>query len=506
MLLPGTAFLEMALEAGRQAGCGEVEELALQAPLALPEHGAHAIQLRLGAPEEEGRREIAIHSRPEGEPEAEWELHAQGLIAPGVAEPCEPLPSWPPEGAEPLALDDLYERLADHGFEYGEAFQNLDAAWSAGEEIYAEVSLSPESAPEASRFNFHPALVDAAFHAGLGRLLEEEEGSLALPFLWRGVRGGSPGATALRVRLAPTGEERSLSLVAFDESGAELLGVESVLAREVDAAALRAASRARDPLYELAWRELATTGDPGETTEVELFDADDLEIGDPADPAARTHAATQAALALVKERLASWKSGSERLVLLTADAVSTAARGERRPRHREPLRAAALGRLRAPRPLRPIDTRRHGRLGQGAAAALALTGRLSPRSPCARAASSSPASPPRQARAGADAHRPRPRPHRPDHRRHRRPRRARRPPPGRRARRPPPAAGQPPRPDAPGADELRRRARGAGRRGRRSPPATSPTATSSQALLDGDRPPTTRSARSSTPPACSTTA
>ena len=67
VLLPGTAFLELALRAGEEAGAETVEELTLQAPLVLPEPGAVAIQVSVSGPDEEGRREISIHSRPEGE-------------------------------------------------------------------------------------------------------------------------------------------------------------------------------------------------------------------------------------------------------------------------------------------------------------------------------------------------------------------------------------------------------------------------------------------------------
>ncbi|MFD2121392.1 hypothetical protein ACFSNO_20090 [Streptomyces cirratus] len=39
-LLPGTAFVELALRAGAETGCVLVEELTLHAPLVLPETAA----------------------------------------------------------------------------------------------------------------------------------------------------------------------------------------------------------------------------------------------------------------------------------------------------------------------------------------------------------------------------------------------------------------------------------------------------------------------------------
>ena len=50
MLLPGTAFVELAVRAGDAAGCGRIEELALEAPLVLPADGAVQVAGRRFAP------------------------------------------------------------------------------------------------------------------------------------------------------------------------------------------------------------------------------------------------------------------------------------------------------------------------------------------------------------------------------------------------------------------------------------------------------------------------
>ena len=141
-VLPGTAFLELALAAASKAGCQTVEELALQAPLTLPETGGVSVQVRVGGPGERGEREVSIHSRPEArEGEAgEWTRHCQGTLSPEAPEPPESLESWPPQGAEPLELDGLYQRLGEIGLEYGPAFQAVRAAWRHGGDVFVEVS------------------------------------------------------------------------------------------------------------------------------------------------------------------------------------------------------------------------------------------------------------------------------------------------------------------------------------------------------------------------------
>src|SRR4029077_11748304 len=198
-LLPGTAFVELALRAAEQVDAATVEELTLQAPLILPETGAVAIQVTVSGPGGEGRGETAIHSRSEGGRDGELReapectCPATGVLSDLPVSPPEPFDTWPPEGAEPLEIDYLYDRLAEHGFEYGPAFRGLSAAWRDGEQIYAEVSLPEEHAREAARFGVHPALFDSAFHAGIDLALSSggegpEAGGLSLPFAWRGVR------------------------------------------------------------------------------------------------------------------------------------------------------------------------------------------------------------------------------------------------------------------------------------------------------------------------------
>ncbi|MYU17778.1 polyketide synthase, partial [Streptomyces sp. SID8361] len=56
VLAPGAVLVEWALRAADAVGCGGVEELALQVPLALPESGGLRVQVVVGAAAEDGRR------------------------------------------------------------------------------------------------------------------------------------------------------------------------------------------------------------------------------------------------------------------------------------------------------------------------------------------------------------------------------------------------------------------------------------------------------------------
>ncbi len=323
-LLPATAFLELALRAAEQVEAPSVEELTLQAPLVLPETGGVAIQVSVSGPDEHGSRAIAIHSRPaeadeEGLAEAAaWTCHATGALSETTAQASESLDAWPPEGAEPIEVDDLYDRLTGHGLEYGPAFQGLTAAWRDGERVYAEVSLPEEQAQEAARFRIHPALLDAALH-GVGLAASQESAELKLPFAWSGVSLQAEGARELRARIAP-GADGSVSLVLADGAGAPLATVDALAMRSLDPSQLRASSRDAWGLLGVEWVNVSLEEQEAAPPGVELLRC---EVEDGAGDADAARKAAQSALDAVQGWLADESKAESRLALITEGAMAT---------------------------------------------------------------------------------------------------------------------------------------------------------------------------------------
>lgn len=373
VLLPGTGFIELALATGRQVGAELVEELSFEAPLILTEDAAVQIQVVADEREEDGTRRIAIYSRLQDDGDAAWVRHASGALSSAPAEAEEELSEWPPEGAEPVDIGFLYDRLAEAGYDYGPAFQGLHAAWHRGEELFAEVALDDQQAREAERFCTHPALFDSALHAALHAALAEEEGKLVVPFSVRGVRLRKRGTTALRVRLT-RGEDDALRLEARDDDGSSILSVEGLIARPIDVNALRGAGETvHSSLYKVNWVILATPApaegparlallgdlelpgieqchadldalvaaiESGEPAPDFVLVAVDAEVGD--DPAAAVHNAVRETLARVQAMVGQKLLADSRLVFVTRGAVK-AVEGE----VPEQAQAAALGLLRS---------------------------------------------------------------------------------------------------------------------------------------------------------------
>ncbi|HEX8075366.1 MAG TPA: SDR family NAD(P)-dependent oxidoreductase, partial [Thermoleophilaceae bacterium] len=367
VVLPGTAFVELALAAARDVGSAVVEELTLEAPLVLPDREAVQLQLAVGETDESGRRTFTFHSRTEeaaeGDGRAEWTRNASGALAPEAegagASGVEQLAAeeWPPAGAEPVDVHDVYDRLAEVGYDYGPSFTGLRAAWRRGDELFADVALDEEHAADAQRYGIHPALFDAALHAGALVAQGPDEGAGPgqgrMLFSWGGVRAYADGASSLRVRVTPAGED-SWSVAAVDSTGAPVVSVDVLAYRVVEAGQLAGARRpAHDSLFRLDWVEVpvpSSNGTPHRLAALgdlnpEGIDAQPYEDlaaldeaidggepppdvvlagvrGDGGDPPQAARAGVLRTLELLQAWLADERLAGTRLVLVTSDAVA----------------------------------------------------------------------------------------------------------------------------------------------------------------------------------------
>ncbi|HEY2264167.1 MAG TPA: KR domain-containing protein, partial [Streptosporangiaceae bacterium] len=323
VLLPGTAFVEMALLAGHAAGCGRIEELTLEAPLLLPAADAIQVQVVVGAPDEGGQRAIEVYARAErSAPGGPWRRHASGLLAPDQpagAGLAGEFAVWPPAGAVPLAVEGLYEGLAAGGYGYGPSFQGLQSAWRRGTDVFAEVVLPGDSGAEAGSFGLHPALLDAALHAaGLAEKGTAGSGGAApsggaalMPFAWTGVSLYAAGAAALRVRLRLGAG--GLTLDAADGAGIPVISVASLALRPAAAGLLEADGDLGEDLFTVEWVPVQVPEAGGPPPEIVRAGG-----GMPSAEVSRV-------LGVVQEWLAADRPAGERLAVVTRGAVSVAA-------------------------------------------------------------------------------------------------------------------------------------------------------------------------------------
>ncbi|WP_303657754.1 type I polyketide synthase [Streptantibioticus silvisoli] len=370
VFLPGTAFVELALHLGRSTGCPVIGELILESPLVLDAGNARLLRAEVGAPDEQGRREISVYSRADDAEPDEWTRHATGTLT-AAAATAAARAEWPPPGARPVDLTGLYERLSAAGLDYGPRFRGLTAAWTDGEELYAQVRLPEEAHGQARRFGLHPALFDAALHTLA--LRGGDEGAGVLPFLWEGVALHSTGATELWVRLrGGAGAPGTLEL--SDGAGLPVATVTGLTVRPIAAVDV-AQSVVRDNLFGVSWvpagaapeREhgrwtvVGVSGVPGRWRDAvpqlaaagslrEALDGEEpvgdavvlmWQAGGEELPQA-VHEATGRALGLVQDWLSGERTGEARLVVLTRGAM--AALPQEQP---DPVQTAVWGLLRS---------------------------------------------------------------------------------------------------------------------------------------------------------------
>ncbi len=182
VVLPATAFLEMALSAGRII-LGEtptLEEVIFQEYLSIPAEIGRSIQV-VGSLEKEGQVTLRISSLDEKT--GQWVQHMQAYAyLAGASETAEEslsiIQTRCPESV-PVPL--FYQKLKARGMEYGPSFQGLAGLVIGKGEVLGHVQLPVSLEKEVSTFYIHPALLDACLQP-LGALLPED-GQAYLPFL-----------------------------------------------------------------------------------------------------------------------------------------------------------------------------------------------------------------------------------------------------------------------------------------------------------------------------------
>ncbi|MEW1754735.1 type I polyketide synthase, partial [Streptomyces angustmyceticus] len=365
LLVPGTAFLELALRAADQTGCDLVESLTIEAPLVLPAHESVQLQMRIEEPDLHGTRALTLHScriGSTGVAEEPWIRHATGLLGADGHRETFDFAVWPPEGAQPVPTDGLYDAFADAGIAYGPAFRGLRHAWRRDADLFVTVEL-PE-APEASSFGLHPAVLDSVLHA---LALEADESAVLgqLPVSWQDVKLYASGATVLRARIAKSAEG-GLSLQLADAVGQPVAEIGSLTRQPLTAETFSRAwqgSTHSDALYRVDWTPVPeTTAEPVDLVDIhDVHDLHDLGstpagatpsfvalrldamTGDSAGTPAAARAATYRALACVQEWTEAERDRATRLVVVTRNAVPAELRQP------DPAQAMVWGLVRAAR-------------------------------------------------------------------------------------------------------------------------------------------------------------
>ncbi len=257
-VVPGAAVVEMVIRAADQAGCDGLAELTQHQALLLPDDEPVSIQVTVAGADDDDRHRVTVFARPD-RPDAVWTKHAEGVLDTRAAVPVQQpaAASWPPPGAEPVPVEEMYERYRGTAIDYRPAFRAVTAAWRSGTEFFAELALPAGVGPQPGTFGVHPVLLDAALHVTALARPDAERDTTMLPFAWRGVHLHRQGTAALRVHVVAD-EDDSFKLSLSDTEGRPVLTVGSLLMLPATSRLFDDLAQHRDSVFRQLWKPVAT--------------------------------------------------------------------------------------------------------------------------------------------------------------------------------------------------------------------------------------------------------
>jgi phthiocerol/phenolphthiocerol synthesis type-I polyketide synthase C len=217
-MLPGTAYLEMALAASAQvfgAAPRTLSNVKFHRPLFSSESNRPTLQLIL-SPHHEAEASFRIFSRLEaaetlGDP---WRLHAQGTVQVNSNNGS----SVPPQRidleavrercSEQLSDEAFYSEMSQRGIRYGTTFRGVKQLWRRDGEALGLIEVPQTLESELDNYQLHPAILDACAQVLIAA--DERRGRLFLPV----------GADAIRIYNRPGLRIHSYARVQPEETGA----------------------------------------------------------------------------------------------------------------------------------------------------------------------------------------------------------------------------------------------------------------------------------------------
>ncbi|PYS24486.1 MAG: beta-ketoacyl synthase [Acidobacteria bacterium] len=284
VVLPGAAFVEMALSAVTQAfGAGPRSLMGIEFNRALfldPDRRQKlqvVISSRFG---DEAAFHIYGYSFEAGPSEADWTLHATGTVrreAVDGAPPAVTLPSseeflkgeW-----EKIDPAEFYQKLTAAGLQYGPRFQMIERLQRRDGESLAKLRIPPELEQELDAYELHPAILDGCWQALAAALPAEVvatgDAGVYLPVRVDRVRVYSRHRKELwsHAHLRPVADQTTGILEGdirlLDEAGhvvAEIVGLRS---QRLDRSSEHrdVSEDLSDWLYDLQWQRLAPLKTP----------------------------------------------------------------------------------------------------------------------------------------------------------------------------------------------------------------------------------------------------
>ena len=280
VLLPGSAYVEMALAAANEAfgeGRHMLAQVVFHKALYLPDSETRTVQVVV-SPQTDGEAKFEVYSRPtkaEHKRNA-WTLHADGRIrsdqvpsSPANA-PSESLHEIQSRCQEEIPVDTFYAGLQERGLEYGPSFRGIEKLWRCDGDALGRLQVPKALESDVKSYQLHPAVLDACLHV-MAATLEAEPGNgrgggVYLPVRIDRVRVGDRPGLCLwsHARLRPHAERDSNAVEGdvrlFNETGHLVAELSGLRVSKVERSGMTEDEDPRDWLCELVWEPKARPG------------------------------------------------------------------------------------------------------------------------------------------------------------------------------------------------------------------------------------------------------
>jgi acyl transferase domain-containing protein/acyl carrier protein len=170
-IAPSPVYIEMALRGAEELfgpGAIEVNNLAIQEALVLPEDSLRPVQVIFDPPQD-GRAGFRVASLSDDG--RQWKLHTTGQVTrpeqPAASDPAAALrliAEVQQRCAEQISGPDYYAGVAGLGLEFGTSFHGLQHIWRRDGEALGKVQLPESLQADSKHYRIHPAFLDACFH------------------------------------------------------------------------------------------------------------------------------------------------------------------------------------------------------------------------------------------------------------------------------------------------------------------------------------------------------
>lgn len=273
ILLPGAAYVEMALAAGQAAyGSADhsVDNLKLRRALILDDSCDPILRTTLN--EDTGVLEFAAFTATAGG-DLKWSVTATAEL--------NTLPATPDRGdatpgTGPVTTIDgaqFYARTRSVGMEYGEAFHTVTEVAAGDGWATARLAVPARLGAQVGQFRFHPALIDGAFQTLLGIPLfgDDADGSAYVPVRVRRSRIYFPPEDHMTVQVrivSATDDEIESDIAIVGAQGQPLAVFDGFTVSSLSASSRVSPERVDKGLYELVWTPTSVSQDVGPTSPV----------------------------------------------------------------------------------------------------------------------------------------------------------------------------------------------------------------------------------------------